>query len=144
MRSLEDMQQVAQEILPLIEDHRIVLLKGDLGSGKTTLTQHLCQGLDLDLLMSSPTYSIINEYEISSCNIENVRKIYHIDLYRLSDLEEAIQIGIEDYLDNEQALCFVEWPELIESLLEKALLIEIKHNKNESRQIIIYLYNGLV
>ena len=141
MHSLEDMNYVVREILPFIEELRVILLQGDLGTGKTTLTQHLCHGIGMNQPMSSPTYSIINEYKISSCDIKNVDKLFHIDLYRLTDLEQAIQIGIEDYLDNEQALCFIEWPELIEPLLEKALLIEILHNKNESRQIIIYLYN---
>ncbi|THD67945.1 tRNA (adenosine(37)-N6)-threonylcarbamoyltransferase complex ATPase subunit type 1 TsaE [Robertkochia marina] len=109
--------------------NRIILFKGEMGSGKTTLIKSLVKGLGSDDVVSSPTFSLVNEYR----NEEG--PIYHFDLYRLEDEEEAYAIGMEEYLDS-GAWCFVEWPDKARSILPKnATLIEIKVLLNGKREL---------
>ena len=109
IRSIEEWQEVVDYVKSKL--HRpILLLKGNLGAGKTTFSQQLVSALGSDDEVSSPTYSIVNEY-----NSPN-GKIFHFDLYRLKNIEEAYDFGIEEYLDNAY-LCIIEWPEIYESEL---------------------------
>jgi len=111
IKQLADIPTAAKQILEMIGDKRIVLLKGNLGAGKTTLTQQIVFTLGHTGSTSSPTYSLVNEYEGTN------GPIYHMDLYRLNDLDEAYDIGIEDYLYSGN-YCFIEWPELIMDMIE--------------------------
>jgi len=104
-------ENFAVEINPFLSKN-IVLLKGDLGTGKTTFVKAFMKLFGSQNQVSSPTYALINEYLLS-----NGKTIYHMDLYRLNSLDEALNIGIEEYLHS-QNLCFIEWPELILPLLE--------------------------
>lgn len=108
---LEGIPKAVEEILAILGDQRIILLKGNLGAGKTTITQQIVFALGYTGSTSSPTYSLVNEYEGAD------GPIYHMDLYRLKDLDEAFDIGIEDYLYSGN-YCFIEWPELIMDMLE--------------------------
>ncbi len=105
-----DWQAVAEQLVPNIV-HNILLLRGNLGAGKTTFTRHLIKALGSIDEVSSPTYAIVNEYN----SIHG--QIFHFDLYRLKSAEEVLDIGMEDYLDN-AFLCIIEWPEVFESYLE--------------------------
>lgn len=105
----EDWQEIVEKILPQLK-HNIFLLKGNLGAGKTTFTQFLLKSLGSEDEVSSPTYSIVNEYNSPK------GKVYHFDLYRLKNIEEAYDIGIEEYLDN-AFLCIIEWPEVYQDEL---------------------------
>lgn len=107
---LKDLDKTAQLILDLMGESRILLLHGQLGAGKTTLTQQICKILGYQGEVQSPTYALVNEYP-------GDQMIYHMDLYRLKDLDEAWDIGIEDYLYSGN-YCFIEWPEVISPLLE--------------------------
>lgn len=107
---LKDLDKTAQRILDLMGESRILLLHGQLGAGKTTLTQQICKILGYQGEVQSPTYALVNEYP-------GDHMIYHMDLYRLKDLDEAWDIGIEDYLYSGN-YCFIEWPEVISPLLE--------------------------
>ncbi|MFC7348246.1 tRNA (adenosine(37)-N6)-threonylcarbamoyltransferase complex ATPase subunit type 1 TsaE [Chryseobacterium zhengzhouense] len=109
INQIQDWQKVVDSILPKLE-HNILLLKGNLGAGKTTFTQFLLKNLGSDDEISSPTYSIVNEYNSPK------GKIYHFDLYRLKNIDEVYDIGIEEYLDN-AFLCIIEWPEVYEEEL---------------------------
>lgn len=103
-----------QKIAPIIKanlKHNILLLKGNLGAGKTTFSQYLVKELGSDDEVSSPTYSIVNEYNSPK------GKIYHFDLYRLKSIEEAFDFGIEEYLEN-GFLSIIEWPEIYIDELE--------------------------
>ncbi|KUJ52492.1 tRNA (adenosine(37)-N6)-threonylcarbamoyltransferase complex ATPase subunit type 1 TsaE [Chryseobacterium sp. JAH] len=125
---LEDWQDVVEEILPKIQ-HPILLLKGNLGAGKTTFTQFLLKNLGSEDEVNSPTYSIVNEYNTSN------GKVYHFDLYRLKNIEEVFDIGIEEYLDNAY-LCIIEWPEVYEEELYGLNYHTMRiHNNGKSREI---------
>ena len=105
----QDLDAVARALLDT--GKRILLLEGELGAGKTTLVIALCRALGSPDEVSSPTFSLINEYRDASD-----QPVFHIDLYRLSTQEEALRIGIEEYLYS-GAWCFIEWPGLIEGLV---------------------------
>lgn len=110
INKIEQWQEVVDTLLPL--QHNILLLKGNLGAGKTTFTQYLLKNLNSRNEVSSPTYSIVNEYDSPN------GKIFHFDLYRMKNIEEVYDIGIDEYLDNGY-LCIIEWPEIYEEELKE-------------------------
>ena len=125
LEKLEDWQRVIDNILPQLK-YNILLLNGDLGAGKTTFTKFLLARLGSSDEVSSPTYSIVNEYDTEN------GKVYHFDLYRMSSIEEVYDIGIEEYLYN-GFLNIVEWadvylPELYDTPYHQ-LNIEEKEGK---------------
>jgi tRNA threonylcarbamoyladenosine biosynthesis protein TsaE len=109
IEKIEDWQKVVDVVLPNLK-HNILLLKGNLGAGKTTFSQFLLKNLGSTDEVSSPTYAIVNEYNSPK------GKVFHFDLYRLKKIEEAYDFGIEEYLDN-AFLCIIEWPEIYEEEL---------------------------
>ena len=128
---LNQLDSVARELLSL-SDNRIFAIYGDLGAGKTTLVKHFCKYLNVLDTVSSPTFSIVNEYE----NIKQ-NKIFHFDLYRLESLEELEAIGISTYL-NSGNYCFIEWPELASTFFpEHHSIIEIKLSKQKREVYLI-------
>lgn len=118
INKIQDWQNVVDEILPQLQ-HSILLLKGNLGAGKTTFTQFLLKKLGSDDEVSSPTYAIVNEYNSPK------GPIFHFDLYRMKSIEEVYDIGIEEYLDN-AFLCIIEWPEIYEEEL-----VDFPHHEME-------------
>lgn len=125
---------VVQAFLSFCGDVKVVFLHGDLGAGKTTFVKKFVETLKVREEVSSPTYSIVNEYATSKGNI------YHIDLYRLNDTYEAQDIGIEDYLDSGN-YCFIEWPSIVEHLVDQAIVIQIEALDENSRKFEIGLLN---
>lgn len=109
INKIEDWQTVTDQILPEFK-HNILLLKGNLGAGKTTFTQFLLKNLGSQDEVSSPTYAIVNEYDTPKGNV------FHFDLYRMKSADEVEDIGIYEYLDN-SFLCIIEWPEVYEDEL---------------------------
>ena len=105
---IDDIDEVAKSVLEQLES-KVVLFQAEMGSGKTTFISALLKVMNSEDAVSSPTFSIINEYDIPN------NKVYHMDCYRLKTIDEAYDIGIEDYLDNNYYV-FIEWPEKIESL----------------------------
>ena len=125
--SLDKVSSVALELLSLT-DNRIFALYGGLGVGKTTLVKYMCNHLKVVDSVSSPTFSIVNEYVN-----ETYDQIFHFDFYRLKNIEEVQKIGFDIYLDS-NSYCFIEWPNLIESLLPSKhhiIKIEETHNKRK-------------
>ena len=102
---LESIEKVACEFLKTFDRYKVFAFSGDLGAGKTTFISALCKELKVVETVTSPTYSIIQEYKTLEGKI-----IYHIDLYRIKSSHEAMEAGIEDCLNSNQ-MCFVEWPE---------------------------------
>ena len=109
--SEEDTIKFADDFASKLNNHSIIVLTGDLGSGKTKFTQGLLKHFGLEDQISSPTFTIVNEYDAPDF------KIYHFDLYRLSDVDEFYAMGGEEYLQN--GLCIFEWGEMIEEILPK-------------------------
>ena len=111
--SLEALPQAAREFARLMGDNTVFAFHGEMGAGKTTFIRALCEVLGVDPEeANSPSFSIINEYRSDT----TAELIYHFDLCRLESVEEALEIGVEDYFDS-GALCLLEWPERIEPLL---------------------------
>jgi tRNA threonylcarbamoyladenosine biosynthesis protein TsaE len=110
---LNEINKAAKDFLLKTASHRIIAFHGPMGSGKTTFIAALCHALGCAENVSSPTFSIINEYYAAS----NGKKVCHADLYRLNSAEEALHTGIEDYLNDAECINFIEWPETIEELL---------------------------
>ena len=109
--SLENISNAVKQLLEAInQGPKIWLFRGEMGAGKTTLVKEIGQQLKIKSIVQSPTFSLVNPYETESGEI-----IYHFDLYRLENVHEAIDIGIEEYLDSGH-LCFIEWPERAEIL----------------------------
>ena len=108
--SLENINEAAITFLASIRQRKVIALHGQMGAGKTTFVHAVCDTLKVSDTVSSPTFSIINEYNAAEAGI-----VYHIDLYRLKDEQEAINAGVEDcfYSGN---LCLVEWPEITPAL----------------------------
>ena len=109
-------------------EQKVVFLHGDLGAGKTTFVKEFVKSIAPNEIVSSPTYSLVNEYQVSKNE-----KIFHIDLYRLNDSYEAQEIGIEDYLDSGH-YCFIEWPSVIEHLVDQAIVVRIETMEDNSRK----------
>ena len=108
--SLEGLSKVAQTIISSVKN-KTLLFYGQMGVGKTTLIKEICKELGVFDNISSPTFSLVNEYQTSKDE-----KVFHFDFYRITDEEEALDMGIEDYLYNNN-WCLIEWPENIENLL---------------------------
>ena len=126
--SLEDIDHVSKEVLNNLKS-KTILFYGDMGAGKTTFIKSLIKNLGCKDEASSPTFSIVNEYEIEN------DKIFHFDLYRIKDIEEAYNFGIEDYLDSGHWV-LIEWPEKIEPLLATDFnTITIHLETNNSRKL---------
>jgi len=134
IKTLADLPGAAKSIIAKLSEKRKVFFYGEVGAGKTTLIKEICKQLQLEDEITSPTYPIINQY---SWTVEgDARSLNHIDLYRLNDIEEALSLGIEDYLEDD-SYCFIEWPALIEPIVGDDLLkIKILHNEDSSRKIL--------
>ncbi len=130
LNKIEDWQKVVDEILPQLQ-HNIFLLKGNLGAGKTTFTQFLLKKLGSNDEVSSPTYAIVNEYHSPK------GKIFHFDLYRMKNIVEVYDIGMEEYLDN-AFLCIIEWPEIYEEELADFPHHEMKIENLGDERVIIF------
>lgn len=102
---LENIEETAQAFLSAIKPKKVIAFHGEMGAGKTTFIHAVCNEMEVENAISSPTFSIINEY-----SLPNGSTIFHMDLYRLKDEEEAINAGVEDALYSGD-LCLVEWPE---------------------------------
>ncbi len=125
---IADIDHVAEEILNHISS-KIIVIKADMGVGKTTLIKALVKALGCDDVVTSPTFSIVNEYKIFN------ESIYHFDFYRIENEEEALNFGIEEYLLSDSWI-FMEWFEKIPNLLPvNSNLVTIKLNKNASRTL---------
>ena len=140
IRQESELSPVAKVIVSLWEIGRALLLVGDLGAGKTTLVKHVVRELGSTDEVTSPTFALVNQYLISSTDFPTARTVYHIDLYRISSPEEAFRMGLEEYLADPSALCCIEWPEIGEGMYHEALVVEIRASADNSRKIVISLF----
>lgn len=125
------MSYVSSLLVDNIDTIKIVLLYGPLGAGKTRIVQHFLDRLGYAGLVTSPTFSLVNEYAIKQ------RVIYHFDLYRLDDTSELYEIGFDEILSRPGTISFVEWPRLIEQdVLDGAWLIHITYTPDPSKRAV--------
>lgn len=131
--SAGDIAAAAREFAALMGDETVYAFYGDMGAGKTTFINALCRELGVeDDSTSSPSFAIVNEYRSDT----TAELIYHFDLYRLEDIEEALDLGIEDYFDS-GALCLLEWPERIEPLLpDDVVRVRITVNPEDDSRLL--------
>ena len=139
LSSLEDTKKLGQELAKEIlkrkgEASFVVFLDGDLGTGKTTLVKEIIFALGVKEKVKSPTFTIIEPYELNNENI------YHVDLYRIIDPTELEIIGLREYLNESNAIIFIEWPEKSYGYLKKFdLKISLKHSSEKERKCRIEL-----
>jgi tRNA threonylcarbamoyladenosine biosynthesis protein TsaE len=126
--SLSQLPSVSSRLLEFSKDKRIFLFEAPMGAGKTTLIKELCRALGSEDHFGSPTFSIVNEYKYPGGTI------YHFDLYRISELNELYDIGIEEYLDSGE-YCFIEWPGIIKDNITQSYIIVRIDPENELRHI---------
>ena len=135
--TLHEIQDAAEQFWQYAHQFRIITFNGGLGAGKTTFTRALCAYLGVEDVVSSPTFSLINEYHFKDKEGKE-RVIYHSDWYRLRDEEEAIQAGIEDMLAREEAWCFIEWAERAPGLLPAHYLeVNFEAGEHDLRNLLL-------
>lgn len=125
--SLNELESIAEQIIREAGSNRVIIFNGEMGSGKTTFIKAIGHVLGVKDSMSSPTFSIVNEYETASAE-----KIYHFDFYRLKNEGEAYDIGAEEYFDS-GSYCFIEWPDKVFGLLPDTYA-EVSISKTENDQ----------
>jgi tRNA threonylcarbamoyladenosine biosynthesis protein TsaE len=131
--SLADLKAISNDLLIQMNGYKVIAFSGELGSGKTTLISSLCGLLGVEDVVGSPTFSLVNEYAYLKDG--KAKRIFHIDAYRIKDLDEAREAGIEECFDAE-GYCFVEWPERIEKILpSQTLKVFLSHTDSGNRLI---------
>ena len=131
IKDLDHIEEAAREFISQMGDDTVFAFYGKMGAGQTTFIKALCKLLGVEDEVNSPTFAIINEYRSQT----TAELIYHFDFYRIKKLEEVYDLGYEDYFYS-GALCFIEWPELVEELLPTdAKKITITENSDGSRTI---------
>lgn len=131
IQSLEHIHEAAREFIAAMGDNTVFALYGKMGAGKTTFIKALCQELGVEDVVTSPTFAVINEYRSDIAG----ELIYHFDFYRIKKLEEVYDMGYEDYFYS-GALCFIEWPELVEELLPgNTIKVTIEEQEDGSRKL---------
>lgn len=115
-KGLDDLGNIAQQITKFGKGHNIWLLMGQMGAGKTTLSKAICTNLGVVDLVQSPTFSLVNEYLTNMGDT-----VYHFDFYRIEDIDELANIGVEEYFDSGN-LCLIEWPEKVSELIPEEYL----------------------
>lgn len=136
IRDLSELDQAVQSLLNYLGERRKIAFAGEIGAGKTTFIQAFCRHLGVEAPATSPTFSLVNEYSFKDASGHR-RYIYHMDLYRLKRVEEALDLGIEEYLDSED-YCLIEWPELLKELLpEDTVWINIHIMSDSTRKVLV-------
>ena len=119
--SEKGLQDVAEWVISKMPGVRVFLLDGELGAGKTTLVKYICKALQSTDVVQSPTFSIVHEYRFTEGPEGVPKQLFHMDLYRIKNLDEAFQIGIEEYLSGDH-VCLIEWPDVIYPLIQEPFL----------------------
>lgn len=131
IKSLGEIQEAARQFIHSMGPGKVFAFYGKMGAGKTTFIKAICEELGVKDVITSPTFAIVNEYTTEP----DGKSIFHFDFYRIKKLEEVYDMGYEDYFYS-GALCFLEWPELIDDLLpEDAVKVTIKANDDGTRTV---------
>ena len=128
------LKAAARKLLQAADGKRIFAFFGAMGAGKTTIIKAICEVLGSEDIISSPTFTLVNEYRT-----QNGDSIFHIDFYRIKKLEEVFDFGVEEYLSGE-SYCFIEWPELAEEILPpETIRVKVSVDENEQRNLSLLL-----
>jgi len=133
IQTLDSIYETAQQFINQIGDRTVFAFNGKMGAGKTTFIKSICEVMGVKETVNSPTFSIVNEYEAA-----DGRVIFHFDCYRINKIQEALDLGAEEYLYSGN-LCFIEWSENIAPILPDSLVnVDIEEMENGRRQIVIH------
>jgi tRNA threonylcarbamoyladenosine biosynthesis protein TsaE len=131
IENIDSLSGAAREFIRQMGNRTVFAFTGRMGSGKTTFIKAVCEALGVTEVINSPTFAIVNEYRAD----KTAQLIYHFDFYRINRLQEAVDIGVSDYLDS-GARCFIEWPEKIESLLpDHTVFVNIEEQEDGTRVV---------
>jgi tRNA threonylcarbamoyladenosine biosynthesis protein TsaE len=131
IKSLDTIRDSAHQFVEAMGDNTVFAFYGKMGAGKTTFIKAICEELGVNDVITSPTFAIVNEYRSDIAD----ELIYHFDFYRIKKLSEVYDMGYEDYFFS-GAICFIEWPELIEELLPgDAVKVKIEEQEDGSRKV---------
>ena len=125
----QELDEIAKSIVEVFENEKKIVFFGEMGVGKTTLIKSICKVLNVQDVVTSPTFSVVNEYQSKDGN-----SLYHFDFYRIKNQEELFDLGLEEYIYSDN-YCFIEWPEKAEGLLIDNF-IQVQMTKNKECRII--------
>ncbi len=129
IRNEKDTEKFGENLAKILKPGDVIALAGDLGTGKTTLTKYIAKGLGIDEMITSPTFTIVQEYHQGSL------PLYHFDVYRIGDIEEMYELGYEEYFFGD-GVSVVEWADMIEEIIpEDAKIIFISYTENEGERL---------
>ena len=135
IQDIDHIRETAREFISQMGQAHVFAFYGKMGAGKTTFVKAICEELGVSDVITSPTFAIINEYSLNSQLLPLTSTIYHFDFYRIKKLEEVYDMGYEDYFYS-GALCFIEWPELIEEILpDDAVRVSITEQNDGTRMV---------
>ena len=129
-KNLKETEELAKKFADSLFGGEVITLAGDLGAGKTTFTQFLAKAFDIKEPVTSPTFTLMNQY------LSGKIKLYHFDMYRIEDIDEILETGLTEYFGNKDAVCIIEWAENIKPLLP-AKLIRIQKLGETERKFVI-------
>lgn len=130
-KSEEETEEIGKKVANAVKYGTVISLRGNLGTGKTVFTKGFAKELGIKEIVASPTFNIVREH-----NAGNGKWLYHIDLYRLNDSNSALAFGIDEYMNDENAMTLIEWAERIEDILPpQTIHIEIKRINDTEREI---------
>ena len=121
IQSINELEEVVKALLNFSAGRKKIMFYGEIGAGKTTFIKNICKHLGVKEAVVSPTFSLVNEYTYHDESLQSEQYVNHLDLYRLKNEQEALDIGIEDYLYDDD-YCFIEWAEIIEHWLPDDLV----------------------
>ena len=131
--SYTETEEAGFKLAQTLEFGSVVLLFGNLGAGKTVFSRGFARGLGITEPVSSPTYTIVQEYDIPGGG-----RLYHLDLYRISGVESALAFGVDEFLDDSRAISLIEWPMRIDGILpDNCIKVTLTHIDDEKREITI-------
>ena len=128
-KKVQELDEIAKAIVEVFENEKKIVFFGEMGVGKTTLIKYICKVLNVQDVVTSPTFSVVNEYQNKDGN-----SLYHFDFYRIKNQEELFDLGLEEYIYSDN-YCFIEWPEKAEGLLSDNF-VQVQMTKNKECRII--------
>lgn len=136
--SSDQTEKIGEEFSDLIKPGDVVLLKGNLGSGKTTFVKGFARGLGINSRIISPTFVVVREHNVNNSS-NKIKKLYHFDLYRLTSEDEVKKVDLKNYIEDKSGVVVIEWPELSTKLMDKNYwIVTFEIKSNYKRDINIY------